>query len=103
MSRDGADRRGNHRSQLVLDDLFCDVADEKFIQEVHTLHRLPGYETSSTIKGALSDDGLDEGGRTSVAERVAAKEGDGALPYSKARCIALVTTVVGASFTAVST
>ena len=102
MSHDGRDGRRRPDDQLALDDIFCNVADEKFIQEMHTFRRLSGYETSSINKPAYDEFGLDDGSSVAAAEKKETDSDDGALPYSKARCIALVTTAVGASFTAVS-
>ena len=103
MSHHGRGHRGTPDDQLALDDLFGDVADEKFLKEVHTFRPLSGYETSSIAKAPYDDFGLEDTESAVGAEKAAAQREDSALPYSKARCIALVATVVGASFTAVST
>ena len=102
MSLDGR-KQGAPGDQTAMEDLFFDVADEKFLQEVHTFRRLSGYETSVVAKGPYDDFGLEDCESAVAHEKASPGEDDGALPYSKAKCIALVTTVVGASFTAVST
>jgi hypothetical protein len=80
-----------------LDNLFYDIADEKFRRKLG----LDVPDRDSLRTG--SDLDFDEKDFKVAADGFSNKKDDNALPYSKARCIALVTTVCGASFSSVST